>query len=114
VSVQDYVNAAMGLKASGQYGVKMGVKCAVHTHDSWVPLNDHHIWPLGDGGPDTADNKITVCCNAHYSIHAMIDYLTKCIVKEHVDPQWSYLRRFSPAVRELAWEGFNAIMRAKP
>ena len=93
---------------TGKYGVRMGTKCAVHAHDAWVPLNDHHIWPLGDGGPDTAENKITVCANAHYSIHAVMDH----IERRHrfgFAPEWEFMRRFSPAVRDLARQGWEQI-----
>lgn len=65
----------------GSYGqpmtMPMGTTCAVHTHREWVPIEVHHIWPKGMGGPDTADNKVKVCANAHYSIHEVIRRLIK-------------------------------------
>jgi hypothetical protein len=55
----------------------MDYTCAVHVHESWVPLNEHHVWPKGMGGPNTAANKITLCMNGHGEVHAYIALLIK-------------------------------------
>lgn len=57
------------------YRMPMGKTCAVHRHTSYVPLERHHVHPVGMGGPNVAANLITVCCNAHYSIHEYIRQL---------------------------------------
>lgn len=84
-------------------GVKMGVKCVVHTHDEWVPIELHHIWPLGMGGPDKATNKISVCANGHYSIHAAMDLM----IKNGHNPPWTVMQHFGPKVRAWAREGWT-------
>jgi hypothetical protein len=43
----------------------MGRRCAAHNHREDVPLEVHHVWPTGKGGPDVAWNRVTVCANAH-------------------------------------------------
>jgi hypothetical protein len=97
---------------SGHYGVVMDLQCAVHRHRSWVPIEVHHIWPLGDGGPNQAANKVTVCANAHYSIHALLDYYARC--RDHqVAPQWVFTRKFSPRIRHLADQGWAQIVAHK-
>jgi hypothetical protein len=57
--------------------VQLGEQCGVHDHTSWVPVNTHHIWPKGLGGPNTDDNKIILCTNGHYEVHAYIELLMK-------------------------------------
>jgi hypothetical protein len=84
----------------------MGTTCLVHVHDGWVPLEWHHVWPLGDGGPDVRQNKIRVCANAHYSIHAMLDALAK---GKGIVP-WDYAQHFSPAIRGWAQKGYAQIV----
>ncbi len=40
-------------------------------HRPRPPYNhEHHVWPLGRGGPDTADNIVVVCPAGHDIIHA--------------------------------------------
>jgi len=49
--------------------------CEVHKYH-WPPplgLVTHHIQPLGMGGPDTPENKITVCDTGHRNIHRILD-----------------------------------------
>lgn len=62
---------------AGVAKMPMGVTCAVHRHRTWVPIEQHHVWPLGLGGPNIDSNKIAVCCNGHYEIHAYLDLLIK-------------------------------------
>lgn len=87
--------------------VQMGLECGVHRHDEWVPLHVHHIWPVGMGGPDIARNRVRVCANGHYAIHAFIDHLIKT---EGAVP-WEIARHFGPAVRGYAHSGWNQAGR---
>lgn len=87
-----------------QYGVRMGDKeCAVHRHRELVPIETHHVWPLGMGGPDESWNKVTVCENGHGSIHAYLNLLIK-----HKTLDWSVRRRYGRKVRALAQKGHDA------
>lgn len=92
-------------KPAASYGVQMGTGCIVHSHDGWVPLEWHHVWPLGNGGPDVRQNKIRVCANGHYSIHAMLDYLQKA----NGDVPWEFAKHFSPTIRNWAQHGYVQI-----
>ncbi len=99
---------------TGRYGVRMGTTCAAHKHDSWVPLNDHHIWPLGDGGPDTKANQVTLCANAHYSVHALLDnYAKRTKAGLPARGDWAFERNFSPYIRNLADRGWAAITESR-
>lgn len=90
----------------GSYGVQMGLPCAVHVHDSLVPIEHHHVWPLGDGGPNVKENKIITCANGHYSIHAYLDLLAK----NDGDVPWLLRRLFGPKVRHWAEWGYQQIL----
>jgi hypothetical protein len=83
----------------------MGVTCAVHVHREWVPIEAHHIWPKGMGGPDTAANKISVCANGHYSIHEVIRRL---IAHNGELPD---AQHFSAKVKKLAMRGWDEAGR---
>jgi 5-methylcytosine-specific restriction endonuclease McrA len=79
-----------------------GHNCAAHKHPMLVPLEVHHIWPLGYHGPDILTNKVTICANAHSDIH----YLLEAMLRQHP----YNLSEYGPAVRALARRGYNAVM----
>jgi 5-methylcytosine-specific restriction endonuclease McrA len=87
-------------------GVKMGTTCAVHHHREKVPLNDHHIWPLGHDGPDLAWNRVTLCMNGHGSVHAYLDLL----LDHDGKLPWKVRREYGRHVRALAQKGYDAIL----
>jgi hypothetical protein len=102
-SLPEQIGSPAGLNPAG---VRMGQECACHSHREMVPIERHHVWPLGMGGPDIDGNKITVCANAHYSIHAFLDLLVK--TAGHVDAETT--KRFSPKVRRYARSGYAEWM----
>jgi hypothetical protein len=55
----------------------MGTNCWAHKHTELVPLEVHHVWPLGEGGPNIAANKISICSNAHSSAHDLLAKMLK-------------------------------------
>jgi len=65
-------------------------------------LDSHHIWPLGMGGPDTADNLVTVCPNAHRNVHELL----RAWVKWDGPPPWEIRSHFGRYTRELAERGY--------
>lgn len=112
-STADRLEALLAAVAEEQArGVKLGHTCAVHVHDEWVPQNEHHIWPLGMGGPDQASNKVTLCMNGHGAVHAYLDLL----VRHGEDPRerdnpaggvpWHIAMHFGPKVRAVAFQGW--------
>jgi hypothetical protein len=90
--------------------VRMGrVECVAHRHRELVPIEQHHVWPLGRGGPDVPANIVMVCENAHGSIHSLLDLL----LKSSGSVPWTTRRRYGRKVRELAVKGFEAIRSGK-
>lgn len=49
--------------------------CTLHgSHGTARPLRGavHHVWPLGAGGPDVAENRIDVCETGHANLHLIM------------------------------------------
>jgi hypothetical protein len=88
----------------------MGHMCACHFHRSLVPIEIHHVWPLGEGGPNVASNKVTVCANGHSSIH---DLLAK-LVKGQGKVPWSVRIHYGWRTRRIAARGYAAIQAMPP
>lgn len=81
-----------------------GRDCAVHVHRSLVPIEVHHIHPLGMGGPDVAANRVRVCANGHSSTHYALDLLRAYRGR----PPWRLYVRYGWRVRRLARRGYDA------
>lgn len=96
---------AAALPAPKPYGVRMGTGCQAHRHRELVPLEVHHIWPRGEGGPDQAWNRITLCDNAHGSVHSLLDLM----LKHNGAVAWTVRRQYGRKIRELAAKGYDAI-----
>lgn len=79
-----------------------GIDCAAHKHSSLVPQESHHVWPLGYHGPNTASNRVLVCCNAHSDIHYLLESMLR---GKPVD-----LREYGPSVRLFASLGYGQVM----
>jgi hypothetical protein len=86
----------------------MGTECGVHRHRELVPLERHHVWPKGLGGPDTKENIVQVCDNAHGSIHSLLDYY----IDFGGEVPWKIRRNYGLGVRQLAKEGWDRIQAA--
>lgn len=84
----------------------MGRDCWCHVHRDDVPLEVHHVWPLGAGGPDVKANRVTICSNAHSGTH---DLLLKMLKAGTVAVPWHVRWRYGRKVRRLAVAGFAAI-----
>lgn len=86
----------------------MGTMCRAHVHRSLVPIEVHHIWPLGDGGPNVTANKVPLCANAHGAIHYLIDRARREGSWEKVP--WDFKRQFGVQVRRYAEMGYRSIV----
>lgn len=84
----------------------IGTDCWAHKHREYVPLEVHHIFPVGNGGPNVAANRIRICSNAHSATH---DLLAKMLKAHTTDVPWSVRRRYGRKVRRLAVAGYQAI-----
>lgn len=89
--------------------VAMTEECGVHRHHEWVPGASHHVWPVGDGGPNIPANRIWLCYNGHMSVHSYIDKLR--VSKTSKAIPWVIRRRYGRRVRALAELGWDRIQR---
>jgi len=84
--------------------------CLVHgkRHIPNPHLNHrHHVWPLGEGGPDIEANIVVVCPTGHLNIHALLN-----LFKLHSgEPPYTELRQFAMGERELAALGYQRMTR---
>ena len=88
----------------------MGTDCYAHHHRELVPLEVHHVWPLGERGPNVAANKVSICSNAHSSAH---DLLAKMLKAPDGLVPWPVRRRYGARVRRIAQAGYEAIRRGE-
>lgn len=67
----------------------------------------HHIWPLGEGGPDIEDNIVVVCATGHGNIHDLLRHFKMLGGKV----PYQILRRYSYKEREFAELGYKRLIR---
>lgn len=55
---------------------EFGYDCYLHLSHSPAPLNAavHHVLPKSWGGPDTLDNKVTLCPTGHENVHTVLNW----------------------------------------
>lgn len=62
----------------------------------------HHVWPLGEGGPDRAENMRWLCPITHTKVHN----LWRAYQAHGGQPPPAVLRRYSSYVRDLVADGW--------
>lgn len=87
--------------------IEWGTKCAVHRHRERVPIHKHHIWPKGLGGPTIKANLISICANAHYCTHDLLDQVIDAGSWTAVS--WRIRRQYGFGVRRLAKQGWYKV-----
>lgn len=69
----------------------------------------HHIWSLGDGGPDIQDNIVVACPTGHYNIHSLLQEY-----KTHMgNVPYHILRQYSFDERKYAELGYRRLTRGE-
>lgn len=56
-----------------------------------LELHKHHVWPVGEGGPDVKENLVVLCPTMHSNIHR----LWRLYEKYGGRPPWNILRNYS-------------------
>ena len=69
-------------------------------------LEEHHIWPKGQGGPDTAPNRVFLCPTTHTNSHQ----LERAWWKAGGSPTWEVRRRYNFFTRELARRAYQSAI----
>lgn len=83
--------------------------CQLHSrHMPETHINHrHHVFPLGDGGPDIEDNIVVVCPTGHTNLHDLISHYKMY----QGNPPYQITRRYSLEERKYAKLGWDRISR---
>lgn len=79
-------------------------ECVADHNPNVITFHQHHVWPLGMGGPDEASNLVLLCPTVHASIH----HLLREFVRADGEPGWLITRHFGNYPRRLAAQGYYA------
>jgi HNH endonuclease len=71
-------------------------------------LHSHHVWPLGEGGPDTSENLLWLCPTTHNSVHQ----LWRAMVKHKGVVPTAELKSFARYTREVVTRGWAQAAEA--
>jgi hypothetical protein len=77
-------------------------RCVQHHVPAPQELHRHHVWPTGEGGPDTKINLRWLCPTSHSSAHR----LWREYAKRGGQPSWDIRKVYNPYVRRLVDEGW--------
>lgn len=66
-----------------------------------MELHKHHIWPLGEGGPDNRENLLLLCPTTHANVHR----LWRAYEKYNGRPPWDMLKNYSEYCRWVVERG---------
>lgn len=83
-------------------GDKRCVCVSIHVPKPLV-LHSHHVWPLGEGGPDVSANLLWLCPTSHNNAHA----LWRLYDKHGGAVPVIELREFSRYVRSIVARGWS-------
>ena len=72
-----------------------------HSHKSLTVFHMHHVWPREYRGPNTKDNLIKICPNAHYDIHDLLDRM--------LAGKPYNLKEYGPNIRKYALRGYKEV-----
>lgn len=82
-------------------------ECTVHKHREGVPIEVHHVWPKGMGGPNVPGNRVPLCSNGHGQVH---EYLAVLVKGEGKAP-WLVKLKYGYKVRRVAALGYDRFKR---
>lgn len=86
-----------------------GIICVcVKNHTPKVlDVEQHHIWPLGEGGPDVPANRIWLCPTTHTNVHTYLRWLIR--LGDRSRPfHWDQMPRYARRVAEHGWRRIKA------
>lgn len=77
-----------------------------------LELERHHVWPLGMGGPDTADNVVWTCPTTHTNTHELLRLLMRVGPLTWGEVGAMYDVPVSRYAYDLAVEGYRRVLAA--
>lgn len=79
--------------------------CVTQHRPKPVILHSHHVWPLGEGGPDIQANLLWLCPTSHSAVHELWRLTVKA-AKAGVPISWRERRLFSEYIRGVTARGY--------
>lgn len=79
----------------------LSCKCVGKHIPKPMELHKHHVWPLGEGGPDTRENLLILCPTTHANVHR----LWRLYNTYKGRPPWEILKNYSEYVRAIVERG---------
>ena len=73
-----------------------------------MELHKHHVWPIGEGGPDIKANLVLLCPTTHANVHR----LWKLYEEYEGRPPWHLINKYSEYARGIVERGREARRRA--
>lgn len=79
-------------------------KCHCVLRHNPIPqeLHRHHVWPLGEGGPDVSENLLWLCPTTHSNIHK----LWRLYETHKGAPPYTIRRQYSIYARSIVDRGW--------
>lgn len=84
-------------------------KCVSKHVPRALELHRHHVWPLGEGGPDAGENLVVLCPTTHSNVHR----LWRLYEQHNGRPPWDILRNYSEYARAIVEKGRHLRSRAR-
>jgi hypothetical protein len=84
-------------------------KCVSKHVPRALELHKHHVWPLGEGGPDVRDNLVILCPTTHSNVHR----LWRLYEDYDGRPPWDILRNYSEYARAIVEKGRHLRSRIR-
>lgn len=84
-------------------------KCVSKHVPRALELHKHHVWPLGEGGPDVRDNLVILCPTTHSNVHR----LWRLYEDYDGRPPWDILRNYSEYARAIVEKGRHLRSRTR-
>lgn len=83
--------------------------CTHHAdHRPKTHVNEiHHVWPLGEGGPNIAANRTVICATGHNNVHALLNLYKKY----GQTPPFTELSRWGREEQRLAALGWSRMQK---
>lgn len=76
-------------------------KCVGKHIPKALELHRHHVWPLGEGGPDVRENLVILCPTTHSNVHR----LWRLYDEYNGRPPWDILKTYSEYTRAIVERG---------
>lgn len=92
-----------------------GHECRCVSEHIPAPLDPerHHVWPLGNGGPDIMENRVWLCPTTHTNAHEILRHMGKEGLLTWGEVLAMYDERVTRAAYEVAVIGYLRIFHRR-